>query len=308
MKTKRVLRAAPQGGAWLVLAAAVLWGTTGTSQALAPAGAQPASIGAVRLVVGGLGLLVYAAARRSQQNPLRWPAAATLAAAVSMAAYQLLFFAGVSRAGVAVGTIVGIGSSPILAGVFGFWLRKENPGKVWAAATGLAILGCVLLIGSGSSLAGSRTAVDVFGILLAIGAGGAYALFTVASKGLLEGRSPESVMAVVFILGALLLSPLLFFTRLDWLLQTRGIGVALHLGLVTVALAYTLFARGLHTVQAATAVTLTLAEPATAGLLGIFLLGERLSLAGLLGIGLIFGGLALLSLSRKKRLAPEALT
>lgn len=296
-----VQRAAQPGGAWLVLAAAVLWGTTGTSQALAPDGAQPFAIGAVRLVLGAIGLLFYAMLRRSITNPLRWPIGATLMAGASMAAYQLFFFAGVARAGVAVGTIVGIGSSPILAGILGFLLRDERPGKVWGAATALAIIGCSLLIGAGSGyLQVESSAVDALGVLLAIAAGGAYALFTVASKGLLETRPPEAVMGVVFALGALLLTPLLFVADLHWLSVPGGALVALHLGLVTVVVAYSLFARGLNHVPAATAVTLTLAEPATAGLLGIFLLGESLTASGLIGIGFIFLGLALLSLGNMR--------
>lgn len=300
MKRINIQRAAQPGGAWLVLAAAVLWGTTGTSQALAPEGAQPFAIGTVRLVLGAIGLLFYAMLRRSISNPLRWPVGATLMAGASMAAYQLFFFAGVARAGVAVGTIVGIGSSPILAGILGFLLRGERPGKVWGAATALAIIGCVLLIGAGAgNVQVANSAVDALGVFLAIAAGGAYALFTVASKGLLETRPPEAVMGVVFALGALLLTPLLFVADLQWLSVPGGMLVALHLGLVTVVVAYSLFARGLNYVPAATAVTLTLAEPATAGLLGIFLLGESLSSSGLIGIGFIFLGLALLSLEKK---------
>ncbi len=41
----------------LILCAAVLWGTTGTAQALASAEAHSVAIGAVRLAVGGLSLL-----------------------------------------------------------------------------------------------------------------------------------------------------------------------------------------------------------------------------------------------------------
>ncbi|MEZ4645709.1 MAG: hypothetical protein R3E31_23765 [Chloroflexota bacterium] len=39
-------------GRFLVLFAAMLWGTTGTAQALAPPTASPAAIGAVRLALG----------------------------------------------------------------------------------------------------------------------------------------------------------------------------------------------------------------------------------------------------------------
>jgi len=279
-----------KNGAWLVLAAAVLWGTTGTAQALAPDGAQPAAIGVVRLAVGGLALLAFALLRRTIKRGRRWPVWTVLIAAASMAAYQLFFFAGVARTGVAVGTIVGIGSAPILAGAIGFLARGERPGRRWAVATLLALVGCGLLIAAGRSIH-----INLSGMLLATGAGAAYASFTVASKGLLEHDPPEAVMAVVFCTGALFLAPLLFTANFSWLAQPAGLGVALHLGLVTVALAYNLFALGLSQVPVATAATLTLAEPLTAGTLGVFLLGERLTPLAGVGILLIFTGLVLVS-------------
>jgi DME family drug/metabolite transporter len=219
-----------------------------------------------------------------------------------MAAYQLFFFAGVRRTGVAVGTIVGIGSAPILAGAIGFLARGERPGRRWAVATLLAVMGCSLLIAAGRSLH-----VDPTGLLLAIGAGAAYASFTVASKGLLEHNPPEAVMAVIFCIGALFLAPLFFTADFTWLAQPRGLAVTLHLGLVSVALAYNLFARGLTRVPVATAATLTLAEPLTAGMLGVFLLGERLTPLAGFGILLIFMGLALVSVRQSPAPLPSSL-
>lgn len=281
-------------GVWLVLAAAVLWGTTGTAQALAPPGAGPAAIGAARQAVGGVALLAFALSRQAFARSGRWPLWPLMIAAACMAAYQLFFFAGVARTGVAVGTIVGIGSAPILAGAIGFLALGERPGRRWAIATLLAVAGCGLLIAAGRSIH-----VDPSGLLLATGAGAAYASFTVASKDLLEHKPPEAVMAVIFCLGALLLTPLFFTTDFSWLAQPGGLGVALHLGLVTVALAYSLFARGLSQVPVATAATLTLAEPLTAGTLGVFLLGERLTFMAGLGILLIFAGLVLVTFRQR---------
>jgi DME family drug/metabolite transporter len=280
-----------------VLLAATLWGTTGTSQALAPVGAQPAAVGSLRLAIGGLALLGFSLLRGTFRSSARWPIKVTLVAAVSMAAYQLCFFAGVAKTGVAVGTVVGIGSSPILAGLISFLVLGERPGRVWAAATLLAVLGCALLVGSGGSIQ-----IDILGILLAIGAGLAYAIFTVVSKQLLATHHPEAVMAVVMTIGAAFLLPFLLAEDLSWLSQPRGILVAMHLGLVTVAVAYTLFGRGLQLVPVATAATLTLAEPLTASSLGVFLLGEKLSPPAVAGIVLIFAGLALLSLQGNVRL------
>jgi DME family drug/metabolite transporter len=284
-----------QHGPLFVIAAAVLWGTTGTAQAFAPPGAESLAIGAVRLAVGGLALLVLALVRKSLRRGAPWPKIATLTAAASMAAYQPLFFAGVARTGVAVGTIVAIGSAPILAGLLGILIRRERPLPRWFRATLLAVAGCVLLVAAGSSVS-----VDVGGVLLALGAGLAYAAYSVASKTLLEALPPDAAMAVVFSLGALFLSPLLLTTDLTWLAQPRGWMVTLHLGVLATAAAYAFFARGLRLVPVSTAVTLSLAEPLTAGLLGVFILGERLTMLAVLGIGLLLAGLV--SLSRRQPL------
>jgi DME family drug/metabolite transporter len=288
-------------GTLCVLGAAVLWGTTGTAQALAPAGAGPLAIGAMRLVVGGAALLAVLLFRRSPAGApsiFRLPAGPALLAAGCMAAYQVLFFAGVARTGVAVGTVVGIGSAPVLAGALGWLFRGERPGRRWAAATLLAVTGCALL-----TLAGEQLDVDPLGMLLAVGAGGAYATFSLASKGLLESRPVEQVMAVVFGLGALMLSPLLLTQPTGWLASPRGLGVVAWLGVAATALAYTLFGQGLRLTPLAAAVTLTLAEPLTAGTLGVLLLGEQLSLAAAAGIALIFGGLVVLSIPIKRALS-----
>jgi drug/metabolite transporter, DME family len=287
-------RVPSRNGEWFVLAAAVLWGTTGTAQAFAPEGTEPAVVGAVRLAIGGLALLALASARGVLRDLRVWPLVPTALGALFMAAYQVFFFEAVSKTGVAVGTIVAIGSAPLFAGGLGFLVRRENPGLRWAAATLLAVAGCALL-----TLPKAEVNVNPVGVVLALGAGIAYAICTVAAKGLLEERPPDAVMAVLFCFAAILLSPLLFLGHLTWLAEGRGAAVALHLGLVATAAAYTLFARGLEAVPVATAVTLGLAEPFTAAVLGVILLAERLSGFAMVGAGLILAGLVMLSMPKK---------
>jgi DME family drug/metabolite transporter len=267
----------------------MLWGTTGTAQAFAPAGAQPVAVGAVRLAVGGLALLLLAAQRGGLRIDRTWPRWPTFLAAASMALYQLCFFAAVARTGVAVGTVVTIGSAPILAGLLAWLLSGDRPQQRWWAATLCAVSGCTLLV-----LAGNRVRVDPLGISLALGAGASYAVYALTSKTLLAARPPDVVVAVVFCGGALMLAPALLFANLAWLAQPGGWLVALHLGLLATATAYALFARGLVLIPVATAVTLTLMEPLTASVLGMVVLGEQLTLWAALGVLLLLGGLAIL--------------
>ena len=90
-----------------VLLAAVCFGTTGTAQALGPSAAP--SRGSRPDRVGGALLLLVA---RRCPAPPRVAAAGAGLIAVAIAVYQLAFFAAVERTGVAVGTVVALGSAP----------------------------------------------------------------------------------------------------------------------------------------------------------------------------------------------------
>jgi len=283
------------GGHWFVLGAAILWGTTGTAQAFAPEGFDPKAIGALRLLIGGLALTILTIKRKEFGKFSDWQLAPVFLAGLFTAGYQICFFSAVAKTGVAVGTVVAIGSAPIAGGLLGFFFRGERLGRRWVIATILAICGCFLL-----NFSGSTVTIDPMGTLLALAAGISYAAYTLTIKGLLVHHNPNALMAAVVCVGAIVLSPVLITIDTGWLLQPRSIAVVLHLGLATMALSYWLFARGLKKVQVSTAVTLSLAEPLTATTLGVMLLGEQLNARGLGGIVLIFGGLAVLMMNIKR--------
>ncbi|MDR4935024.1 EamA family transporter [Rossellomorea marisflavi] len=272
--------------ALFILLAAMLWGTTGTVQALAPEGVHPIAIGAVRLAIGGLFLLLLSLGKIHLRG---WPVKGTVTAALCMALYQPFFFSAVSLTGIAIGTVIAIGSAPVIAGLLEWGIKRKVPQASWWTSTALAIAGCLLLfINRGSVVADPR------GILLALGAGASFAGYTMISGTLVNRRETLPVVAVVFMLGAIFLTPFLFLYDLSWLMEVRGAGVALHLGVVATGLAYLLFARGLVKVPASTAVTLSLAEPLTATMLGVFLIGESLDALSWLGVGLLLLGIMLL--------------
>lgn len=289
----------PRTGALLVLGGAVLWGTTGTAQALGPEASTPLVIGALRLLVGGAGLVALAAVRDALR-PLRHAAVLPLlVGTAAVAAYQVTFFAGVDAAGVALGTVVGIGSAPVWTGLLDWATSRIRPTGRWAAATALAVAGVVLLLGAGRADGGEA---DPRGILLALGAGLSYAVYTVAAKRALDaGGTSDGVMAAIFGGGAVLLAPLLATAELGWVASGAGIATVLWLGLGATTLAYVLFGRGLARVPAPTAATLTLAEPLTAAVLGVALLAERPAPVGWAGAGLVLAGLAVLTVRPPSR-------
>jgi len=282
---------------FLVLLAAILWGTTGTTQALAPETAHPIAIGATRLAVGGFFLLLMAliVGKFSLKG---WSIKTTLIASLCMALYQPLFFSAVSITGVAIGTVVAIGSAPIFSGLTEWIYLKIRPSKVWWYSTFLSILGCLLLFVNTESVF-----VDPVGIVMALGAGLSFASYALISRSLVEKHSSLSVVAVVFTLSAILLSPFLFTFDMSWIMSFQGVGVSLQLGIMATGIAYFLFAKGLTKVNSSTAVTLSLAEPLTAALLGVFLLGESLTITSWIGMILLILGIGILFLSPKKSIS-----
>jgi len=282
-------------GQLFILLAAVLWGTTGTSQALAPAAGTPQSIGALRLLVGGLGLALYALSKHP--NMFRQIGfVSVLPAGFFVACYQIFFFWGVSLTGVAVGTMVAIGSAPVFAGIIDtVWFRKPPPVS-WLMSTLLAVSGCLILLGFSGSIQ-----IEPVGILLAAGAGFSYALYSFLMKKLLIGRAPESVAALVFCIGALFLLPFLFTADLTWVWTAQGMIVVIHLGLLATSLSYYLFCRGLEKIPVSTVVTLSLAEPFTATILGIIVLHETLDVTGWIGLAMILSGLVILGVPMPRR-------
>lgn len=268
------------------------FGTTGTAQALGP-DAAPVTVGAVRIALGAALLWAAQVVLRApyHTDSARWPRLPQLIGAVGVAGYALSFFGAVKSTGVAVGTVVALGSAPAFTGLGGWLIGRARPAPVWFRATPLAVVGVVLI-----GFAGGEAEVSLAGVVLALGAGASYAAYTLASKAMLDaGHRPEQVMARIFGLGAVLLLPVLIVGDLGWLASGGGLAMALWLAAIPTALAYLLFAAGLRRLAASEVATLTLAEPVTAVVLAAVVLGERPGAQAVAGMALVVLALTLLA-------------
>lgn len=295
MPTRTFLPARLLDGPAPILAAALLWGTTGTASSLAPGGAPAAGIGAAALAVGGL--LLFLTSRAAWTLPLacsareRW---LLVLGAVGVVGYPVTFYPAVARTGVAVATVIALGSAPVFTGLLAWLTGQGRPSPRWTGATALSVLGCAALV-LGPRLAGG-TPMDLLGVLMAALAGLSYALYSLIGGRLITAGHPSGgVMGAMFGGAAVLVLPVLALEPSDWLASVRGTVVVLHLAVITTYLAYRLFGHGLRRTPAQTATTLTLAEPAVAALLGVLALGEHLPALSWCGLALLAAGLAALS-------------
>jgi len=273
-----------------VLLAGILFGTAGTAVALGPEEVTPLGVGTARVLLGGIVLLAVLAARGDPLDAaLRVLGTAPgLIASGCTAAYQVCFFAAVEQTGVAVGTLVTIGSAPVAAGLVARAVSGSPITRSWVAATTLCVAGLVLLAVEGLDSGSPR------GVLLALIAGCCAGSYNVLAKRLFDaGADTLPVLAGTFTLGGLLLAPLLLTQPLGWLTTADGLVLALYLGVATMAGANLLMTYGLRRLQPGPVTTLMLADPATAALLGVVVLHEPLSLPMAAGLGLLAAGLLL---------------
>jgi len=271
-------------GMWGVVAAAVLWGTAGmTAKVLTTNyGTDPLTIGAFRLLFSAPVLLAAA-----WQESVRTGSIGRLTSrswlwlvlfGVGVAGYQACYFSAVGQTMVSTATLLTVCTAPLMVSVVASWWLKER----WTSTTGwalvLGVIGTSMLIGL-HSLQGLTEPRLWQGNLLALAAAACYGGYTLISKRLVQDVPPLLVIGVAFSIGAILSIPVLSWPVLPW----QGWLLLVYLGWVPTAMAYVLFIHGMRYVTATSASIWSLAEPLTATLLAITLLGERLSFSGWLG-------------------------
>lgn len=290
-------------GAWALVLASLLWGTTGTAASFMPGDVSPLAIGASTMAVGGILLFVVSA--RPAMMAIRAGASRRwlLVGAVGVVVYPLAFYASMDLAGVAIGNVVSLGTGPLFAALLEWLFERHRLSTLWAACTAVAIAGVTLLAlgGHGGTGAGAGDTVLV-GVLLGIVAGLAYALYTYASsRAIRAGQAARGVMGGMFGLGALALVPVLLVFGAPLLQSGRSIGIAAYLALGPMFVAYLLFGIGMRTLRSSTATTITLLEPFVATLLAVVVVGERLDPIGWVGLGLILAAVTVLATARQPR-------
>jgi DME family drug/metabolite transporter len=281
-------------GAALIALAATSWGTTGsvTAVLVARAGAHPLLIGAVRMALAAVLLLAGARIAGGTVRVARRDRTRILAAGAAMAGFQAAYFTAVTLGGIAVTALVAISSAPILIALLAASLLGERLTARTLIALPLGAAGTALLVrgAGGPATTATRPAA---GVLLALLAGLAYALYVVVTKASVAASAPLPLTAATFSVAALLTAPAVAWVEAPFRQIALGWPWLLYLGGVATAGAYALYATGLTRVPASVAGIVSLMEPLTATLLGVLLFGERLGAAGALGAILLAGALGL---------------
>jgi drug/metabolite transporter, DME family len=275
-------RRRPGPGLLYLISSGLLWGTGGLTGTLLSrvAGLSALAVAACRLTAGGVLIVIFLtlAGRRRPAGRAAWTRIAVIGALAAL--YQGCYFTAVSLTSVALATLVTIGTAPVIVlGVYRVTGRRA--GRLAPVAACLALTGLGLLVGLPSGF--SETAVLASAGMAVLAACG-FAAVTLTGTRPVPGLDELTVTGFGFTFGGLLLMPLAAAVGgLSFRPGPEAAGLLIALGIGPTAVAYTLYFRGLHTATASTATLLTLLEPVTGAILAAFVLGQRLSAAGIAG-------------------------
>ncbi|MDO5683022.1 MAG: EamA family transporter [Propionibacteriaceae bacterium] len=284
-------------GLGALVVAGIAWGFSGTLGTLlaVSSGLSMLAIGGYRIAVGGVLVAVFILATRQVRLPRRrsgW--ARVFGIATCSAVYQVSFFTAVGSIGVALATLIAIGSAPVLVVAIDVVTGRHRLSVRLAVVWVMAVVGLLLLVGTPPPGVSSEALVR--GGLLALTAGAGFAGIS------LIGARPEpdfhnlTGMALAFgIGGAGTLLVAAVRGTIGFAPTPSAIALVLALGLIPTAIAYLAYLHGLRTQSSTTGVLVSLLEPLTAALLAAWVLAERLTPPGLFGAALLLGAVVLIS-------------
>ncbi len=285
-----------------MVAAATLWGFGGVLGTMLGdhAGIGALSIAMWRMLVAGLALLAYLAARGALRM-LTGPALRrAMVTGALTALFEACFFSAIAASSVGVATLIGIGSAPVFVALWDWWRTRVRPPATTVAALVLALGGLAALLGGSLNAGGSGG----WGAVIALAAGASFAAITVVNRGEVEGLGPVEHTAFAFTLGGIILVPAAAFAGLGAASDAYGWVLTIGMGVGVTALAYVLYLGGLRTVPPFVATVVSFLEPLVAAVLASIVFGERLGWSG------IVGGIALAAaivLLRPQRDEPESI-
>lgn len=293
MRETTETKKSPRGAYASILAAATLWGVIGLwNRNLMAAGFSPTNIVAIRNFGGMLLLLaVFAVKDRSvfrvKREHLKYFFGTGI---ISVVFFTVCYFSCQKICSLAVASIL-LYTAPSFVVILAAVLWKEPVTKKKLLALLLTLVGCACVCG----LFSGGLSVTVPGILLGLGAGFFYALYSVFGRYALVHYDSMTVTIWTFIFAGpaslVLLRPAEVGAVLS---QPKALLLAAGLIVCSTVSPYILYTRGLSRVEAGKASIIASFEPVVASLAGILFLGEPLSLMTVVGILLVLAGVYIL--------------
>ncbi len=276
-----------------VVIGAALWGIIGLFvKELYGQGLTPIQVVAIRVITAAVILLIYILIKNPSLLIIK-PLDGKYfigTGIFSIVFFNWCFFSAIKETSLSVATIL-LYTGPAFVTVFSRIFFKELLTKRKVIALLMTFLGCAFVIGL---VPNHSNSISFPGLLLGVGSGFGYALYSIFGKFALNKYSFLTTITYTFLFASVAIIPashlwdavhLLYNTKV-WL---YGIG----LGVFPTVLAFGLYTHGLSHIESSRASIMATIEPVVAALVGLLLFGEVLTIWQLGGILFVLASIIL---------------
>lgn len=217
---------------------------------------------------------------------------------LSIVFFNYCYFRAITMTSLSVAAVL-LYTAPAFVMILSYFLFHEKFTGRKVCALVLTFVGCVFvtgLIGSSQSLSGK-------GILIGVGAGLGYALYSIFGRFALDrGYNSFTISFYTFFIAALGVLPICDFEKVVRVSCSgiKIIGWSLLFGFLSTVLAFLLYTVGLKNLDNGKASILASVEPVAATLIGVIFYKETLSVGEVFGVVLVLGAIVLCNLEHKK--------
>ena len=290
----------PSRGYRYVIAAALLWGVSGSAaKFLFHSGVSPFQLVQARLTITAAGLLLWLGLRhrrllRIDRKDIGY---FFVFGVVGMAGVQFAYLFAISKINVAAAILLQY-LAPVFIALYSVVFSRETLSRTNLAALAGATIGCYLVVGAYNlSLLSMNLAGIVSGVLSAV----CFAWYSIHGEYGMRRYNPWTVLFYAMTFAAItwnIFHPPLEAFRHDWGLQ-QWLWM-LYIGIFGTLAPFGLYLEGINLIRSTRASITATLEPITAGVIAYLFLGEVMAPLQLLGAVLVIASIILLQLSKEQ--------
>ena len=284
----------------LIIIAGLFWGSMGIFvRHLNDLGFSSIQVACLRLTTAGIlfALILLIKDRKGFKIALRDIPLFLALGLVSILFFTCCYFTAIRLMTMSTAAIL-LYTSPIWVMVLAIIFLKEKFTIQKLIALILAFAGCVLVSGFGGK-------VTVVGILVGLGSGLGYGLYSIFGTFALKKYSPYTVTCYTFLIAGFgsifVANPVDLVSKISSIENKPALfGFVLLTAVVTAVIPFLLYTLGLNMTTAGKAAVLATVEPAAATLFGFFVMKETVGPVAIAGILLVFAAIIVLSVRKKE--------
>ncbi|MCH5202528.1 MAG: EamA family transporter [Oscillospiraceae bacterium] len=286
---------------FLVISAGIMWGSMGLFvRPLNQKGLGALNIVALRsfvtVIVMGAILLIFD--RKSLKIKLKdiWCFVGT--GICSIVFFNYCYFRTISEISLSAAAVL-LYTAPAIVMVLSLFLFKEKISFIKLLALAFTIIGCVFVTG----IIGSKESMSPWGILIGLGAGFGYALYSIFGRyAINKGYSPMAISFYTFLCASIGIIPLTDFSAIGKVVfaSAPDFGFSVLMSIITTVAPYLTYTLGLKYTENTQAAILASVEPLVATIFGILVYDEKLTVMPFMGMALVLSAVVMCNLKPGK--------